>query len=47
MARCIQSTSDNRPETAMLRAVVPLIHPVTQQKCESSRWQGDIFDPTA
>ncbi|AWY01979.1 hypothetical protein A8139_20030 [Marinomonas primoryensis] len=41
------STSDNRPETAMLRAVVPLIHQVTQQECESGRWQGDIFDPTA
>jgi LysR family nitrogen assimilation transcriptional regulator len=47
MARCIQSTSDHRRETAMLREVVPLIHQVTQQECESGRWQDDIFDPTA
>jgi hypothetical protein len=47
MARCIQSTSDHRRETAMLREVVPLIHQVTQQECEFGRWQGEIFDPTA
>lgn len=51
MARCIhinvRSTSDHRPETAMLRAVVPLIYQVTKQECESGRWQGDICDPTA
>jgi hypothetical protein len=41
------STSDHRPETAMLRAVVPLIYQVTKQECESGRWQGDICDPTA
>jgi DNA-binding transcriptional LysR family regulator len=41
------STSQSRPETAILRAVVPLIHQVTQLECEAGRWQGEICDPTA
>ncbi|WP_394181329.1 LysR family transcriptional regulator [Marinomonas posidonica] len=36
------STSLNRPETAMLRVIIPLIHQVTEQEFKAGRWQGRL-----
>ncbi|MBJ7540020.1 LysR family transcriptional regulator [Marinomonas transparens] len=36
------STAANRPETAMLRAIMPLIQQVTKAEFESGRWQGEL-----
>lgn len=37
------STSKSRPETAMLRAIIPLIHQVTKQECKTGYWKGELM----
>ncbi|WP_191600454.1 LysR family transcriptional regulator [Marinomonas algicola] len=39
---CI-TTSIDRPQTAMLKAVIPLIRQVTTMECNSGRWQGEAL----
>lgn len=39
---CI-STSIDRPQTAMLKAIIPLIQQVTKVECDSGRWQGELL----
>lgn len=38
------STSTDRPQTALLKAVIPLIQEVTKTEWTSGHWQGELFE---